>query len=187
MRVSIEKDLKGVQTLIDKLQKIGVVKKVNAGWFMNRRYAPRVTYHKGKNGELIQHQSTAQPARVSMVAEVQDAGTYTRPRKPRPIFRPTVKKNEVKWDDFVAEGMKEALDSGNAFDLVFEKLGAMVAADIQLTIKAIQNPPLTKGTIDSRKRTLKETAGGGGVTSSFRKPLISTSTLIKSVRYEVEK
>lgn len=159
-------------------------KKVQAGWFGNDRYPPRVTYRK-KGRALKQSRSSAQPEMVRKVAYVQEMGTYTNPARPRPFMQITAEKNHKKWSENFAKEVEEALEKDGDLSQALTRLGLAAAADITETISALWTPPLKQSTIEARKLTRKESALTGIQTKSLTKPLVDTGYMVRSIRSRV--
>lgn len=94
----------------------------------------------------------------------------------RPFIRPAVAANSDKW----LERLKNDIYKTDlSADAILERLGIRMVGDIQKAIRAAQQPPLAKSTVQKR---LKRGFTNRGTAT---KPLIDTGFMLRSVRAEV--
>jgi hypothetical protein len=94
-------------------------------------------------------------------------GAYTITIPPRPFFRTMIKKESPFWGGEMAKRLK-----ANDFDAAktLNQMGALIAGQLQQSIRDMNSPPNTPSTIRKKKSS---------------KPLIDTGYLLASVDYEV--
>lgn len=106
---------------------------------------------------------------VPLVAALNEYGAPSRGQPPRSFFRNMIANNKDGWGRILAGAMK-------GFDNDAERslglLGQEVQEQLQDSIRELKSPPLAPSTI-ARK--------------GFAKPLIDTSTMLRSVTHKVNK
>ena len=117
---------------------------------------------------------------VAYVAAIQEFGHPEGNIPSRPFFRNAIKANEQKWGEtagrLIASAVEGKIPKGQALD----RLGALMAGDVQESILDGDFEPLKQATLDARQ-SKKRTQGVAS------KPLIDTGHMMRSVDYVVEK
>ena len=115
---------------------------------------------------------------VADVARWQEFGTKRIP--PRPFIRVAIAENGDEWVNLVWRGMR---DSSLPIDAILERVGLVMAADIQKAIRGVTQPSLAPSTIKGRLR--KGVSKLALDTGTYAKPLVDTGTMLRTVRSEV--
>lgn len=102
---------------------------------------------------------------VASVASFNEYGTAKIP--PRPFFRNAIAKNSNKWNDILANELRNSVD----VELAYNRVGEVAKGDIVESIMQTNTPPNSPLTI-SKKRSSK--------------PLVDTSFMRSSVNYKVK-
>lgn len=102
---------------------------------------------------------------VASVASFNEYGTAKIP--PRPFFRNAIAKNSNKWNDILANELRNSVD----VELAYNRVGEVAKGDIVESIMQTNTPPNSPLTI-AKKRSSK--------------PLVDTSFMISSVNYKVK-
>lgn len=110
---------------------------------------------------------------VPMVAAINEYGRTVQSKDgdyfqmPRPFFRNMIAKNSPKWPEQLG---KIAAAADYDMKLTLERMGQLMAGQLQKSIRELTSPPLAPRTIKAK---------------GFSKPLIDTAVMINSVSYEV--
>lgn len=102
---------------------------------------------------------------VPLVAAINEYGKKGQP--PRPYFRNMIAKNGPRWPEQLG---KIAVAADYDMALTLERMGQLIAGQLQKSIRDFTDPPLSPVTV-ARK--------------GFSKPLIDTAHMLNSVAYEV--
>lgn len=102
---------------------------------------------------------------VASVASFNEYGTAKIP--PRPFFRNAIAKNSNKWNDILANELRNSVD----VELAYHRVGEVAKGDIVESIMQTNTPPNSPLTI-AKKRSSK--------------PLVDTSFMRSSVNYKVK-
>lgn len=102
---------------------------------------------------------------VASVASFNEYGTSKIP--PRPFFRNAIAKNSNKWNDILANELRNSVD----VELAYHRVGEVAKGDIVESIMQTNTPPNSPLTI-AKKRSSK--------------PLVDTSFMRSSVNYKVK-
>lgn len=102
---------------------------------------------------------------VASVASFNEYGTAKIP--PRPFFRNAIAKNSNKWNDILANELRNSVD----VELAYNRVGEIAKGDIVESIMQTNTPPNSPLTI-AKKRSSK--------------PLVDTSFMRSSVNYKVK-
>lgn len=119
---------------------------------------------------------TTQFVGPDFVGEAMTTKAHTIVIPPRPFLRPAIAENADSWLAKIRDDIEK---TDYPLDVILERLGARMVGDIQKAIKAVQQPPLAKSTIQKR---LKK---GFSDLSTATKPLIDTGLMLRTVRAEV--
>ena len=106
---------------------------------------------------------------VAMVAAINEYGAPSRGQPPRPFFRGMIARNKGEWGPALGKAMQA---TGGDAERSLDILGQEVQEELQDSIRELKSPPLAPSTI-ARK--------------GFAKPLIDTSTMLRSVTHKVNK
>ena len=85
---------------------------------------------------------------------------------PRPFFRDTIKQNKSAWSELAKRGIA----AGYSMDKILGLVGTSMQNDIQMSITQWRTPPNSAYTVAIK---------------GFNKPLIHTSLLRDSIKYEI--
>jgi len=135
---------------------------------------------------------------VAMVAAIQEYGAPKVGVPPRPYFRSMIASKSPEWPKAVA-----ALLKTNDFDAhaTLDQAGQAIAGQLQDSIAALQDPPLSpvtlmlrkmvgpNGQVTSYKQVIEaraRVAAGEGTGGVSTKPLVWTGKLLNSVTYVVK-
>jgi hypothetical protein len=136
-------------------------------------------------------------ANSAMVAAIQEFGSRRIP--PRPFFRNMIKQNEMQWGTMLGRLLRAAdYDAKTALG----QMGEEMIGELQESIVAISEPPLSPVTLLLRKRfgnspesitgsdvfqAMRDVAAGvqPNVSGTQAKPLVWTGTMLKNVDKEV--
>ena len=102
---------------------------------------------------------------VASVASFNEYGTAKIP--PRPFFRNAIAKNSNKWNDILANELRNSVD----VELAYNRVGEIAKGDIVESIMQTNTPPNSPLTIAKKKSS---------------KPLVDTSFMRSSVNYKVK-
>lgn len=102
---------------------------------------------------------------VASVASFNEYGTAKIP--PRPFFRNAIAKNSNKWNDILANELRNSVD----VELAYNRVGEVAKGDIVESIMQTNTPPNSPLTIAKKKSS---------------KPLVDTSFMRSSVNYKVK-
>lgn len=108
---------------------------------------------------------------IAEVAAINEYGDPANHIPPRPFFRVAIGEHEDEWKDSIAKGLR----AGFPVEQVLEGVGAVIANDVYLAIKAVDTPPLADFTLEKRRER-----GNDSI-----KPLQDTREMITNVKYEV--
>jgi hypothetical protein len=105
---------------------------------------------------------------VPMVAAIQEFGAPSRKIPPRPFFRRMVAEKSGSWGDAIAANLKA---TGFDAEKAMKRVGAGIAAQLQLSIRDLTSPSLAPSTVRAK---------------GFDKPLIDTAVMANSIQWEVD-
>jgi len=114
------------------------------------------------------------------VAGVTGAHAITIP--PRPFMRPAIAQNENNWSKVVTQLSKQVLKGSITAEGMMDGLGGIVSGAIAKAITDVSSPPLTAGTIATKRARMADK----GTTGSLDKPLVETRLMFDSVTHVVE-
>ena len=157
-------------------RRIGKELTLTAGWDENCRY-PSGEY--AADVAVIQEYGAVLPAPPDMKGK----GTVRIP--PRPFIRPCIAKNEGKWDQIIAHGLKQSVtDESLTGEKILLRAALTMVTDLKASINAVDSPPLSEYTI--RKRHEKNKYSPEALALGYdRKPLQDTGYLLRSITYFV--
>lgn len=117
---------------------------------------------------------------VAYIAAIQEFGYPAGNIPPRSFMRTTEVEKKESWGNNIAGALADAIEKKSIAVLNnnLNQVGAAGAADIQLTIRKIQSPPLSDATIYNRQHRKNRK-------TSSTKPLIDSGKMLQSVKYEV--
>ena len=119
---------------------------------------------------------TTQFVGPDFVGETMKTKAHTIVIPARPFIRPAIAANSERW----MKALKKDIDTTDlSLDAMLERLGAKIVGDIQKAIKAVQQPPLAKSTLQKRLRK------GFSNLGTASKPLIDSGLMLRSIRSEV--
>ncbi|MBV1833074.1 HK97-gp10 family putative phage morphogenesis protein [Novacetimonas pomaceti] len=111
---------------------------------------------------------------VADVARYQEFGTRTIPA--RPFVRPAVMRYQEEWRSYFQSQLE---GTNQPLDVILERLGLVIAGDIQKSIVAVTTPPLAPSTLRQRLKR------GYSNLATASKPLVDTGLMLRSVRSKV--
>lgn len=111
---------------------------------------------------------------VAYVAAIQEFGYRKKKIPARPIIRPVMKKNRVKYKNLAKELAKQILHNGLTLHDALETLGLVVAGDFKEQITLTHTPALKESTVKARQRALAD----GKTVGSLTKPLVAIHKLL---------
>lgn len=143
------------------------------GWLKKNTYPP----YKSKKGK-----SSGGGITTAAVAAISEEGLPERHIPARPIFKPTIKREQLRLNQKLAEGMKDFINGKQSLEKVYSKIGLYGAGQIRKTITLIHSPPLKDSTVAARRRHYVNKTGTG----NLRKPLVGIhKLLVNTPTYEV--
>ena len=114
--------------------------------------------------------------KIGDVAFWQEYGTK-RGIPQRPFMRPAKLHNEQKWNMLIAQEVRKCIEKALPLTLALQRVGLVVAGDIQHEIRSVYEPPLKESTVKARLRRHK----GKPFIMSATKPLVDTGILLGSL------
>lgn len=141
-------------------------RELHVGWFPTARYDDK--------------KSTP----IAAVASINEFGVTTKNIPPRPFMRPTIKREESKWQKFIGVQSKSVLAGATTAKKVLTQLGLSASGEIARSISEIHSPPLMLSTIQGRE-TQRAKSGAKKPIGNLTKPLVNFGIMIKSVTFSV--
>ena len=153
-------------------------KDLNVGWVAGKTY----------------DKSNFTTAEVAVIAEF---GSPAKNIPPRPIIRPTMIREKVKWSKIAEREARLIFKGKQTAEGALERIGLVAAGDMRDQIKRIHDPALKDSTVRARairsigdkmnktKAGRKRQIAGEMNRGLIRKPLVDTKELIGSLTHEV--
>ena len=116
--------------------------------------------------------------KIGEVAFWQEYGT-SKGIPPRPFMRPAEMHKGQLWVKLIEQEMRKCMEKGLPLTLALQRVGLVVAGDIQQEITQVTEPPLKESTIKARIRRHKKS--GKPFILSVSKPLVDNGILLGSL------
>lgn len=116
---------------------------------------------------------------IAYVAAIQELGYPAGGIPPRPFLRPTMNDKKQDYSQLIFRAVKVSIKGNITLDNGLTQIGATVAGDVKLAIKAVTTPALEESTVKARARSHSK----GKATD---KPLVDTGQMLQAVSFVVE-
>ncbi|MBG2875545.1 hypothetical protein I4902_08270 [Proteus alimentorum] len=116
---------------------------------------------------------------IAYVAAIQELGYSAGGIPPRPFLRPTMNDKKQDYSQLIFRAVKASIKGNITLDNGLTQIGATVAGDVKMAIKAVTTPALDDSTVKARARRHSK----GKATD---KPLVDTGQMLQAVSFIVE-